>query len=460
MITTLKIRLFYQFKGLILLHYLGGFKLLVDNELNYQKEKIINYFKENEKAKEDFRIGAEFEHFVVDANTLETVSFYEEKGIESTLKELINKGWKGKYEEDYLMGLEKNGSTITLEPGAQVELSTKPCRDVHEIENEYLSFLHDIIPILDRKNQLIVSLGYQPKSKIDNIPFIPKGRYKYMSEYFKKKGKYAHNMMKGTASLQVTIDYSSEEDYIKKFRVANALSPFISFIFDDAPFFEGESWDKSTLRVFIWNDCDDDRCKVVPGALDKVFSYEEYSEYILNAPPIIIQKDGEFHFTGDKLFKDIYSPDEFTEKELEHVLTMYFPDVRTKKFIEIRMADAVPYPLNISGVALLKGLFYDEEILDELNDKLIDLTNDKVKEAKQDIINFGKDAKIMDRNVLEVCHEIITFAQRGLDDEEAKYLFPLKELIIKKMTPSLMIKEKLHLGKHKALEKNILNNLL
>lgn len=434
--------------------------MIVDNELSYQKEKIMNYFKENEKDKEKFRIGAEFEHFVIDANTLETISFYEEKGIESTLKELINKGWNAKCEGDYLMALEKDGSTITLEPGAQVELSTKPCKDVHEIENEYLSFLHDIIPILNRKNQLIVSLGYQPESKIDNIPFIPKGRYKYMSEYFKKRGKYAHNMMKGTASLQVTVDYSSEEDYIKKFRVANAISPFISYMFDDAPFFEGETYKHNTLRVSIWNDCDDDRCKVVPGALDKVFGYEDYSEYILNAPPIIIQKDDEFHFTGDKPFKEIYSPNEFTVEELEHVLTMYFPDVRTKKFIEIRMADAVPYPLNIGGVALLKGLFYHEGNLDVLDNKFKDMTNDQVQSIKENIIKYGNEAKVMDRNIVEVCQEILTLAEGGLDNEEAKYLLPLKELLDKNQTPALMIKEKLHLGKDRALEKNILNNLL
>lgn len=434
--------------------------MFIDNELNYQKDRIISYFKENEKSTDEFRIGAEFEHFIVDADTLETISFYEEKGIESTLQDLIKKGWKGKYEENHLMALEKNGSTITLEPGAQVELSTKPCESVHEIDNEYLSFLHDIIPVLNAKNQLIISLGYQPESKIADIPFIPKGRYKYMSEYFKKRGKYAHNMMKGTASLQVTVDYGSEEDYIKKFRVANALSPLISYIFDDAPFFEGEVWKNNTLRVSIWNDCDEDRCKVVPGALDKVFGYEDYSEYILNAPPIIVERNGEFHFTGDKPFKDIYSPNEFAEKELEHVLTMYFPDVRTKKFIEIRMADAVPYPLNIAGVALLKGLFYDEENLEILYNKFETMTNQMVRDLKDDIIDLGKDAKILDKNIVEVCHEILSLSEKGLDEEEAKYLHPLKELLDNKMTPALVIKERLHLGKFKSLEKNILNNLL
>ncbi|WP_432665830.1 glutamate-cysteine ligase family protein [Wukongibacter baidiensis] len=433
--------------------------MTIDNDINYQKERIINYFKESETAKNEFKIGAEFEHFVVNADTLETISFYGENGIESLLKELTKKGWKEKYEENHLMALSKDGNNITLEPGAQVELSTRPCVDINEIENQYLSFLRDIIPILNDRNQYIVSLGYQPESKISQIPFIPKGRYKYMSEYFTKRGKYAHNMMKGTASLQITIDYCCEEDYMKKFRVANALSPYISYIFDNAPFFEGEVWNKNTLRVNIWNNCDDDRCKIVPKSLDRVFGYEDYAEYVLNAPPIIIQRNGEFEFTADRPFKDIYYPDEYTKEELEHVLTMYFPDVRTKKFIEVRMADSVPYPLNIAGVALWKGLLYNEENLESLYKKFNHITNDEASNIKRDIIESEDDFQVVNKDIMNVCKEIISLAEKGLSEEEEKFLLPLKELIDIEMTPSKLIKENLHLGKNKALEGSILNNI-
>ncbi|WP_432402000.1 glutamate--cysteine ligase [Wukongibacter sp. M2B1] len=430
-----------------------------DNELNYQKERITNYFRESETAKKEFEIGAEFEHFVVDADTLEAISYYGENGIESLLKELTELGWEAKYEENHLMGLSKDGNHVTLEPGAQVELSTRPCKSIKEVENQYLSFLRDIIPVLNYRNQHILSLGYQPETKISQIPFIPKNRYKYMSEYFNKRGKYAHNMMKGTASLQITLDYCCEEDFIKKFRVANALSPYISYIFDNSPFFEGEIWDKNTLRVNIWNNCDDDRCKVVPGSLDRVFGYEDYAKYILNAPPIIIQRNNEFEFTGNKAFKELYFPDEYTKEELEHVLTMYFPDVRAKKFIEVRMADSVPYPLNIAGVALWKGLLYNEKNLELLYDKFKHLTNDEVSKIKKDIIESVKDSEIVNKNVIEVCKEIVNLAEGGLDDEETKFLIPLKELVNREMTPAGLIKEKLHLEKNKAIEKSILNNL-
>jgi glutamate--cysteine ligase len=430
-----------------------------ENELSYQKSKIVSYFKRGEKEKSEFKIGAEFEHFIIDKNTLETISYYGDKGVGNTLEQLLHKGWSGKYEGQHLMGLTKGGNNITLEPGSQLELSTKPCKSIYEIENEYLSFLKDIVPILNEKNQYINSLGYQPESKIEEIPFIPKDRYKYMSEYFKGRGKYAHNMMKGTASLQVTLDYCSEDDFMKKFRVANALSPIISFMFDNAPFFEGELWTKNTLRTHIWNNCDDDRCMVVPKALDKSFGYEDYSEYILNTPPIIIRRNNEFLYTARKPFKEIYDPNEFTIEELEHVLTMYFPDVRAKKFIEVRMADSVPYPFNISGIALWKGLIYDQENLDYLYDHLEMISNDCVRKKKAEIIESGKNTSVMDKNIFEVCRDIIALSERGLDREEAKYLLPLKELAYNERTLSLEIKEKIKLGKHRALENSFLNNI-
>jgi len=138
---------------------------------------------------------------------------------------------------------------------------------------------------------------------------------------------------------------------------------------------------------------------------------------------------------------------------------MYFPDVRTKKFIEIRMADSVPYPLNISGVALWKGLMYNEQNLEYLHNRFEYLTNDKVRRLKKDIIESGKNAKIGDNGIMEVCREIVYLAEKGLAKEEAKYLNPLKELLNKEMTFASLIKDRLHLGKDKALEKNILNSL-
>lgn len=216
-------------------------------DYNKQIREIASYFKANEKSKEDFKIGMEFEHFVIDKESLETISYYGESGVEETLKELEKHGWNGEDEGEYLLSLRNGNKVITLEPGSQLEFSVKPQKNIEDLEKEYMEFLNQIIPILDRKNQGLIAIGYHPVTRIDQIKLLPKKRYDYMFEYFKTKGTHAHNMMKGTASLQVAIDYKSEKDYIKKFKVANALSPVLYAMFDNGYYFEGKRWDRFGL---------------------------------------------------------------------------------------------------------------------------------------------------------------------------------------------------------------------
>lgn len=431
-------------------------------EYNKQLKILVDYFKNQEKKKEDYMIGIEFEHFIIHKESLRAVTYYEAGGVEDTLKKLLDKKWKGKYEGDHLLGLSKDGKTITLEPGSQLELSVGPYKEISRVEREYLSFLEDIVPILEEKSQAIVAIGYQPENKISDIPFIPKTRYKYMSEYFKSKGKLAHNMMKGTASLQVTLDYSCEDDYIRKFRVANALSPIISAIYDNGPFFEGNMWDENSVRTRIWSNCDPDRCGVVKGALklNNKFSYEKYADYILNTPPILVDDGNTVSFTGDKLYKEIFDINRYTIEEIEHVLTMVFPDVRTKKFIEIRMADSIPYPLNLSAIALLKGLLYDEKNLEELFKYFKDIKDEDIVIAKKDVIEKGLDGSLKEESIHEIGTMILKMAENGLSLEEKKYLKPLEDLLINKKTPSTITKEKLKLGKKAALNWCVLNNIV
>lgn len=425
-----------------------------------QINEIVSYFKRNEKKKEDYKIGVEFEHFIIDAYTLETVNYYEEKGVQNTLKALLKKGWKGKYEGENLLGLSKAGNNITLEPGAQFEISMKPHINISDIENEYMEFLRDIIPILDKNNQLLVAIGYHPKSKIDEIPFIPKERYKYMSEYLQAKGKLAHNMMKGTCATQVTLDYGSEEDYIKKFKVSNILSPVIAMMFDNAPFFEGDIYEGYSIRTAIWNDCDPDRCGIVDSIFNEQFGYNDYARYILNSPPILVDDGRAVKHTKNTLYREIFNPNEYTTEELEHVLTMVFPDVRTKKFIEIRMADSIPYPLNLSKIALWKGLIYDDENLDYLYKVFSDITYEEINLAKQDILKMGLDTKLGNETVFDIGKKLIELAKQSLNEDEKKYLIPLEEIYLDKKTPGKITKERLISGKKEAIKWCVLNHRL
>lgn len=429
-------------------------------DYNKQVKEMVDYFKNSEKEVEDFKIGIEFEHYVVDKDTLKTISYYGKNGVAETLKELEKNGWKGTYEGEYILGLNKGNKIITLEPGSQLELSINAQKNILDTEKEYIEFMEEIIPILNNKNQGLMTTGYHPETKINDIKLLPKKRYDFMFNYFKKKGSHAHNMMKGTAALQISIDFKDEEDYKKKFRTANGLAPVLYALFDNAFYFEGEVWKKHGLRTYIWNNCDDDRSGIVDNALEDDFSYEKYAEYILNRPPIFIFKGKEVIPTGEKKVKELFNPDDYDKSELEHLLTMFFPDVRTKKYIEIRMMDSVPYPLNFSAVALLKGIFYNEENLNTVYSYIKDITIEDVKKAKEDIIENGLKGKLKDKAVLEIGKWLVNLAKKGLNSEEVSYIFPLEEMLNEGKNPYEIIKEKVETGKKESLNWCLLNNLI
>lgn len=411
-----------------------------------QIEVIEAYFRESEKNKIDFMMGAEFEYFVVDKESLKVISYEGEFGVLSTLENLLHKGYDGIYDFNHLVGLKKSQSTITLEPGCQLEISLKPEKEIVSLESEYKKICLDIIPILESKNQTLMATGYQVESRLDEVNLIPKRRYDHMYEYFKSCGTYAHHMMKQTASTQICIDYKNEADYQKKYRILNTLSPVFYAFFDNAPFFESERYPKQCIRSQIWDDCDDSRCGIIKQAISDDFSYKGYANYLLNQS-IIFRDDPH---TNQTLYKDILNPSH--KDELDQALSMVFPDIRTRKFIEIRMIDSLPYPLNLSVVAFFKGLFYDEHNLYELYQFVKKIEREDVMVAKKKITDYGIDVTIKEYSIYEVIKYLYTLAYKGLNDNEKKYLLPMRNLIQSKLTPHQLTKNQLNLGKLKALE--------
>lgn len=426
-------------------------------EYKKQIERIVGFIRDGEKSKKDLKIGVEMEHIIVQEEDLRSVTYYEEKGIEDILKKLLTKGYHPKYEGQYLIGLEGKEETITLEPGGQLEISIRPCVDLKEIEGIYLNFLQKIVPILEEQNQLLLAIGYHPKSSIQDIPFNPKERYRHMADYFATKGSHAHNMMKGTASLQVVIDYLNEEDFIRKFRVANFLSPLLHLITDNAPIFEGKPYEKNSVRSFIWENTDRDRSSMVEGFLSKFFGYKDYAEYILNTPPIIIMKNGDFINTQGKKAKDIIDPSTITDEELDHILSMVFPDVRVRRYIEIRMGDALPYPLNLGYVALLKGIFYHDISLNYLFEMSKSTEEEKLRLSKISIQEKGYQGRFKCKSVGDFIPILFDLAKQGLNDLEKEYLKPLEVLALAKKNPASVMKEELRREGMMALKKSALN---
>lgn len=428
--------------------------------MNYEKQINIlkDYMEKGEKKRSDFKLGVEFEHFVIDKDTLKTISYYGKDGVAETLKDLEKIGYEGVYEDGHLLGLDKDKKHITTEPGSQLELSIDSSLSIGELDREYLDFLDDLIPVLDKKNQALIATGYHPETKIDEIKLLPKKRYDFMYNYFKIKGSHAHNMMKGTAALQIAIDYGSQEDYIKKFKILNALTPVLYAIFENAYYFEGEKASFHNMRSFIWENCDKDRSGLVPSSLDKDFDYEKYGEYILDKSPIFVYEDGEEVSAKSKTVKELLNPDDFTKEEVEHYLTMFFPDVRTKRYIEIRMMDSVPYPLSFSALALFKGLLYNEENLERLSDFIKDITVKDVEVAKETMMEKGLNTEFNGMTLLEIGKFLVELAEKGLESEEKDYLKPLEEMLDSGKSPYDITESLANKGKKESLEWCILNN--
>ena len=393
-----------------------------------QIDYLIKYFKSGEKDPSEFSIGMELEHFLLDKSSMEAILYSGENGVEKVLADLTHTGWQPVFEQQHILGLVKDGSSITLEPGAQFELSTPPRKRLRQIVDDYFNFLHDLIPVLNSRDIYLAAIGYQPVSSISNIPFLPKKRYEHMQTYLKTKGKFAHNMMKGTASTQVSIDYSNEQDYIKKNRVVNFLAPIIYCMFDNAPYFEGILHKKRSVRSIIWDNCDPDRCGAPNSVFTDRFGYEAYAEYILKTTPILFKKDNLLVSTGNKKLKEIFDPESFSREEFEYLLTMVFPDSRTKTYIEIRMGDSMPYPFSISYAAFWKGLMYNAKNLNTLFMQAIEYDKRALDRIKKDIRVNGISAAFGNKTVFEAFRELLSMSMDGLDDCEKKHLRPIMSL--------------------------------
>lgn len=401
--------------------------------MDYQKQidSIVNYIKSGEKSREDFSIGVEMEHFILHNDSLKTVSYYGEEGVGSSLEQIANSSDAYDiYKEDgHILGLSREFVDVSTEPGSQFEVAVDSHMYIKTLEERYTDFLKTALKIFEEKDQRVVTLGYHPVTKIDEIKMLPKKRYDFMYNYFKTKGTMAHNMMKGTCALQIIVDFANEEDFRKKYRTANALSPILYALFDNSYLFEGELYPEYNLREKIWENTDKDRSGIFKLAFEEEVSYRTYAEKILNTPLIFIPEEGEQVSAGDKTLKDVLDPEKDNEDLIFHALSIVFPDVRVKRYLELRMMDSVPYPLNFACIALIKGLLYYNENLFKLYEKALKLSYEEVIQGKMETREKGLQGIYMGKSILDWGKELVEMAEKTLPEEEKKYLEPLREML-------------------------------
>ena len=404
--------------------------------MNFDKklQKIVAYIKEGEKKPKDFSLGFELEHFVVDKKDFTSLSYYGEGGICQSLEELGELGFEKVYEKGRLLGLRNKDVDISIEPAGQLELALRSKKTVAELDEIYKRTMQRILPVFEKKNQALLSLGYHPKSRIDELRMIPKKRYDFMYKYFETYGKsLAHNMMKGTASMQVAIDFEDEGDFAKKYFLANALGPFFYTAFDNSPIFEGKIYPKRNLRQRIWENTDGQRCGIFDFSLDKDMTYQKYARKILETPMIFASNGNEDIYVGERTLAELMDDEKFV-KVIDHALSIVFPDLRVKKYLEIRMPDQVPYPYNMAFLSLVKGIFYDRKNLDEIYQIFLSMDYKSVMDLKKAGESLGLMAKYQDKEIYRWLLMIIEKIQASLSRSEREFLVNLTELLERKTT--------------------------
>lgn len=330
----------------------------MDN-FSLNKKNIIQYLESGCKNKEvALHFGVELEHFMVKASTKEAVPYFGDGGVEAVLTELVPFYKECAYSEGHLIALGREGIALSLEPAAQLEVSISPQREISDIKSIYERFLSEITPVLQKYSYELVTEGYQPVSRAEELELIPKARYRFMDRYFAKIGPFGRQMMRGTAATQVSIDYYSEEDFQKKYKAAYRLKEVLSYFCNNASSYEGGAYNGYYLRDKIWSKTDKRRVDVSPFLKEGTLSFADYADFVLQAP-VIVNKEGDMEQYDERTVGEIAKEHLFTKDEIEHVLSMVFPMIRAKHFLELRFADSMQIQRVSAYVLVLKGLFED-----------------------------------------------------------------------------------------------------
>jgi glutamate--cysteine ligase len=335
-------------------------------------EQLAEYLESGCKPKEDWRIGTEHEKFGYCKDTLKPLPYEGPRSIKAMLEGLRDTyGWNPMYEGGNIIGLEMKGANISLEPGGQLELSGAPLASIHQTCDEVNEHLREVQAVADRIGARFIGLGAAPEWTHDEMPVLPKGRYRLMTDYMDKVGTLGKQMMYRTCTVQVNLDFASEADMVKKFRVGLALQPVATALFANSPFLEGKPTGHKSWRSRIWRDLDPARTGMLPFVFEDGMGFQRYVDYALDVPMYFVYRDGKYINALGQSFRDFMVgklpalPGEVpTLSDWADHLTTIFPEVRIKTFMEMRGADGGPWRRICALPAFWVGLMYDQEALD------------------------------------------------------------------------------------------------
>ncbi len=425
--------------------------------------QLIEYLASGCKPKSDWRIGTEHEKFGYFKETLLPIPYSGNRSVLAILKGLEKEyDWKPIKENKNIIGLSKNGANVSLEPGGALELSGAQLQTVFQTCDEVNEHLLEVKSIADKLNIGFIGLGAAPHWKHDEMPMMPKGRYKLMSEYMDKVGTMGKSMMFRTCTVQVNLDYSSESDMVKKMRVALALQPIATALFANSPFFEGNPTGHKSWRSRIWRSLDPQRTGLLPFVFSDGFGFEAWTEYALDVPMYFVYRDGNYINALGQSFRDFMKgelpalPGELpTLSDWADHLTTIFPEARLKKFIEMRGADAGQWHRLCALPAFWVGICYDQGSLDAAWDMVKSWDKNDRENLRIAAAEDGLNGYVGRIKLIDLAKETIRISENGLKkraqassnglySDETIFLDSLKENIEKRKSSADDLLEKYH----------------
>lgn len=413
-------------------------------------DDLLSIFHSAIKSPSELRVGAEMEKFGVYEDG-SPIPYEGERGVRAILDDLTKKGWEPERESEDgpVIALSRNGSSVTLEPGSQLELSGAPLVHAHEICAEFRAHLTELASFSKQANIRWLGVGFHPFSKREDYTMVPKQRYGVMREYLPTRGSLALDMMLRTATVQANYDFVSEADAMTKMRVGLKLAPLTTAMFANSPFYEGAPFGGKSYRAKVWLETDPDRSGLVPTLWKKNATFVDYVEWALDVPMFMIKRGGEKVTNTGQSFRSFwksgYAGHRATMGDWQSHLNTLFPEVRLKKTIEVRGADAQGSALACTLPALWTGIYYDEQALAAAEAMTADWTYDEVNASRKEIWQKGLGARFRAGTLQPYAERLIEIAEGGLErrafvssagNDERVHLARLKELVARGMSPA------------------------
>lgn len=399
-------------------------------KIQEQKNTLVDYFRAGCKSPAPLTLGLEVEHFITRANGA-PVSFEEIQNVMRVMQKpndetiMIDGLYMGYYNDSY---------GVSLEPACQIEISVVPQTNITEMVDIYEAFFTYLCMHLAGHGLSAHAVGFHPSCLAKALPLIPKARYQAMDRYFQTSGNHGIHMMRATASTQLSIDYFSEQDFVQKYRAACLITPLLVLLTDNAPIYQGKPNHAYSVRTHVWNDVDPDRCGILPTLMDEDFGFASYAEYVLQKPQVVALHSGISRGIGRKTAPEIYGA-HLSKAEVEHILSMFFFDVRLKNYIEIRVADSMPPRFILAYAQLIRTIFSSPAAINGILRHYAGVTVQDIENAKLGICCNGYAAHVYARPVAEELAWLLAQAKSRIPvPDERRHLDPLVELVTTKKT--------------------------